>query len=259
MYGVVAKTPDISAVVAPNFKPGGPAPRSPNASLGRIYCDFTARVKKTTGRIASALVPSLYAAQAVPPQNPAVIPTPQPTPAVVVPAGTQDSAMVAITQAAPPTTPRLNQMPVILSGAIDNARIRMRENMRYVDQSAVELHKKFAISVACTIFVLVGAPIALRFPRGGVGLVIGVSLVIFGIYYIGLIAGESLANENIVSPFLSMWAANILLTIVGVILLARMGRESATTRGGDFREMLEIVRNVFRRDRVVRPHRTGAR
>ena len=259
LYGVVAKTPDISAVVAPNFKPGGPAPRSPNASLGRIYCDFTARVKKTTTRIASALVPSLYAAQSVPPQNPAVIQTPQPTPAVVVPAGTQDSATVAITQAAPPTTPRLNQMPVVLSGAIDNARIRMRENMRYVDQSAVELHKKFAISVACTIFVLVGAPIALRFPRGGVGLVIGVSLVIFGIYYIGLIAGESLANENIVSPFLAMWAANILLTIVGVILLARMGRESATTRGGDFREMLEIVRNVFRRDRLARPLRAGAR
>src|SRR5688572_33108577 len=110
LYGVVAKTPDISAVVAPNVKPGGPAPRSPNASLGRIYCDFTARVKKTTARIASALVPSLYAAQSVPPQNPAVIPTPQPTPAVVVPAGTQDSATVAITQAAPPTTPRLNQI-----------------------------------------------------------------------------------------------------------------------------------------------------
>jgi lipopolysaccharide export system permease protein len=261
LYGVVAKTPDISAVTAPNFKPGGPAPRSPNASLGRIYCDFTARVKKTTAGIASAMAPILYAAQSVPAQNPppGVTPAPQQTPAVVVPAGTQDSATVAVTQAAPPTGPRLNQMPVILSGAIDNARIRMRENTRYVDQSAVELHKKFAISVACTIFVLVGAPIALRFPRGGVGLVIGVSLVIFGIYYIGLIAGESLANENIVSPFLSMWAANILLTIVGSILLARMGRESATTRGGDFREMLEIVRNVFRRDRQARALRAEAR
>jgi lipopolysaccharide export system permease protein len=258
LYGVAAKVPELSPVIAPNLKPGGPAPRSPNASLGRSYCDFTARLKKTTARIAAAVVPSLYAAQSVPAQNPAVTPTPQ-TPAVVVPAGTQDSATVAVTQAAPPTTPRFNQSPVVLSGAIDNARIRMRENMRYVDQSAVELHKKFAISVACTVFVLVGAPIALRFPRGGVGLVIGVSLVIFGIYYVGLIAGESLANENIVSPFLAMWAANILLTIVGVILLARMGRESATTRGGDFREMLEIVRNVFRRDRLKRPHRAEAR
>jgi lipopolysaccharide export system permease protein len=108
------------------------------------------------------------------------------------------------------------------------------------------------------VFILVGAPIALRFPRGGVGLVIGVSLVIFGIYYIGLIAGESLADKDIVPPFLAMWAANILLTIVGVFLLARMGRESATTRGGDFGEMLEIVRNVFRRDRRPKSRRVEA-
>ena len=141
------------------------------------------------------------------------------------------------------------QAPVVLSGSIDNARLRMRDNQREVNRNAVELHKKFAISVACTIFVLVGAPIALRFPRGGVGLVIGVSLVIFGIYYIGLIAGEALADKNYLPPFLAMWAANILLFLVGVALLARMGRESATTRGGDLREMLDIFRNLFRRER----------
>jgi lipopolysaccharide export system permease protein len=105
----------------------------------------------------------------------------------------------------------------------------------------------------------VGAPIALRFPRGGVGLVIGVSLVIFGIYYVGLIAGEALADKNVLTPFWAMWAANILLTIVGVFLLARMGREGATTRGGDVREMLEIVRNVFRREGRQRHAPPGAR
>lgn len=150
-------------------------------------------------------------------------------------------------------------MPATLSGSIENARIRMRDNLRFVNQAAVELHKKFAISVACTVFVLVGAPIALRFPRGGVGLVIGVSLVIFGIYYIGLIAGEALADRNVLTPFWAMWAANILLTIVGLFLLARMGRESSTTRGGDFREMLEIVRNLFRRERQPRRAYTEAR
>jgi lipopolysaccharide export system permease protein len=153
------------------------------------------------------------------------------------------------------------QPPVVLSGSIDNARIRMRDSDGYVNTHAVELHKKFAISVACTIFVLVGAPIALRFPRGGVGLVIGVSLVIFGIYYIGLIAGEALADKNYLPPFLAMWAANILLFMVGILLLARMGRESATTRGGDLREMLDIVRNLFRRERQPRVQQSagGAR
>jgi lipopolysaccharide export system permease protein len=185
----------------------------------------------------------------------------QQTPAVVLPNPAQtprpDSAVAAV--ASPQTPGMVYQAPVIVSNSIDNARVRMRDNLHLVDQSAVELHKKFAISIACTVFVLVGAPIALRFPRGGVGLVIGVSLVIFGIYYVGLIAGEALADKNLLPPSLAMWAANILLTMVGVFLLARMGRESATTRGGDFREMLDLFRNAFRRERHAPLARSEAR
>ena len=126
--------------------------------------------------------------------------------------------------------------------AIDDARSRMRENRDSMNRYGVEIHKKFALSAACIVFVLIGAPIALRFPRGGVGLVIGVSLVVFAIYYVGLIAGESLADRAFLTPFWSMWAANVILTAVGLILLARMGREGATSRGGDLSEFTEAIR-----------------
>ncbi len=248
LNGTAASTPDISPMTLMNVTPGAPAPRSPNASLGRLYCDATNGAQRTAARATALLVTDLYAQQ--PAQTPAVVvPNPQ--------LPRNDSALAAVT---PPQTPGIvYQAPVVVSNSIDNARIRMRDNLHLVDQSAVELHKKFAISIACTVFVLVGAPIALRFPRGGVGLVIGVSLVIFGIYYIGLIAGEALADKNLLPPSLAMWAANILLTIVGLFLLARMGRESATTRGGDFREMLDLVRNFFRRERQVHLTRSEAR
>jgi len=59
---------------------------------------------------------------------------------------------------------------------------------------------------------------------------------------VGLIAGESLADRNILSPFWAMWATNILFTAVGLVLLARMGREGATSRGGDMGEMIEALR-----------------
>lgn len=29
----------------------------------------------------------------------------------------------------------------------------------------IEIHKKFAIAAACLVFVIIGAPVALRFPR----------------------------------------------------------------------------------------------
>jgi lipopolysaccharide export system permease protein len=112
-----------------------------------------------------------------------------------------------------------------------------------MDSNEVEIQKKFALSVACIVFVLLGAPIALRFPRGGVGLTIGVSLGVFALYYVGLIAGEALADRDSMPPFLAMWAANILFTIVGLFLMARMGREGSTARGGDAGEFVESLKN----------------
>ena len=123
----------------------------------------------------------------------------------------------------------------------------MLENRDAMNRFEVEIHKKFALSAACIVFVLIGAPIALRFPRGGVGLVIGVSLVVFAIYYIGLIAGESLADRALLTPFWAMWVANVIMTIVGIILLVRMGREGATSRGGDLTEFLDAIRTTMAR------------
>ena len=108
-----------------------------------------------------------------------------------------------------------------------------------MNRYGVEIQKKFALSAACIVFVLIGAPIALRFPRGGVGLVIGVSLGVFAIYYVGLIAGESLADRNFLTPFWAMWAANVILTGVGLLLLVQMGKEGATSRGGDLSEFTD--------------------
>lgn len=128
-------------------------------------------------------------------------------------------------------------------GAIGSLRDRITETERTRDMFGVEIHKKFSLAVACIVFILIGAPIALRFPRGGVGLVISVSLSVFALYYVGLIAGQSLAENGTLSPFWSMWMANILFTIVGLFLLARMGKESGSSRGGDMREMIDMLRS----------------
>src|SRR5438045_9625506 len=103
--------------------------------------------------------------------------------------------------------------------------MRVNEAQRRQNRMGVEIQKKFSLAFACIVFVLVGAPIALRFPRGGVGLVIGVSFVVFGIYYVGLIGGEALADKNYMRPFWAMWGANVIFLLAGLVLVMRMGRE----------------------------------
>lgn len=108
---------------------------------------------------------------------------------------------------------------------------------RQANMYRVEIHKKYAISFACIVFVLLGAPVAVRFPSGGVGMVIAVSLVVFSIYWVGLIGGEKLADTGAVTPFWSMWAANAVFLVAAVWALAKMGREGITPRGGGWDDL----------------------
>jgi len=105
----------------------------------------------------------------------------------------------------------------------------------------VEIHKKYAIAAACLIFALLGAPVALRFQRGGVGLVIGMSVAVFTVYYIGLIGGEELGNRLIVSPFFAMWTPNVLFGIVGLVGLWRIRKPGNAPHGGDWSDVVEPV------------------
>jgi len=122
-------------------------------------------------------------------------------------------------------------------------KLRLDTSRRAKNRYEIEIHKKFALAAACLIFVVLGAPLALRFPRGGVGLVLLVSLVVFALYYVGLIGGESLANKGLVPPFWAMWGTNVVLTIVGVILLFRMGREDSSGRGGNWGDRIDALRD----------------
>jgi len=129
------------------------------------------------------------------------------------------------------------------AGRIVSNKLRYDTARRAKNRYEIEIHKKFALAAACLIFVVLGAPLALRFPRGGVGLVLLVSLIVFALYYVGLIGGESLANKGLVPPFWAMWGTNVVLTIVGVVLLLRMGREDGAGRGGNWGDRIDALRD----------------
>lgn len=124
---------------------------------------------------------------------------------------------------------------------------RRDDARRNANRYWVEIHKKWSISAACLSFVIVGIVMALRFPRGGMGLVLGGGMLAFSVHYVGLTAGESLADRNIVPPWVAMWTPNMILTLVGIIGLIRVSRESGSTRGGDFQEILDAIQHFGRR------------
>lgn len=105
-------------------------------------------------------------------------------------------------------------------------------------EKRVEIHKKYAIAFACIVFVLIGAPLAVRFPRGGVGMVITASVVIFALFWASLIGGETLADKGYVNPALAMWLPNLILLPVGIFLVRRISTQVATARGGGWDDLV---------------------
>ena len=175
-------------------------------------------------------------------QNPVrVVPAPQVTPVPLQPppVSPQDSVIQdsiiptpapAIPQQTALSTPQGDS--VFINSAFMSTTTQLVDRRMTLDQVAVEIHKKFALSFACLVFVLFGPPIALRFPRGGVGVTIGVSIVVFGAYYVCLMGGEALADNGRLPPFIAMWIANVVFGLTGVALLWRVERTTDASRGG---------------------------
>jgi lipopolysaccharide export system permease protein len=169
----------------------------------------------------------------------------------------QQAAAGATPPVASPPRPSVARVRLSNWAQVATATDRRQEASGRVDRYAVEVHKKWSISFACISFVIIGVVMALRFPRGGIGLVIGGGLLVFAVHYIGLTAGESLADRGLVSAWAAMWTPNIVLTVVGLIGLIRVSRVSGSTRGGDMQEIIDGVRHLVRRLRRRRPAPAG--
>jgi lipopolysaccharide export system permease protein len=141
---------------------------------------------------------------------------------------------------------RMTQQTVTLARSRAARGVALEQSVNRFD---VEIHKKLALAFACIVFTLLGPPLALRFPRSGVGLVVTASSVIFSVYWVGLILGESLAERRVASPAVTMWMSNAIFLVVAIVMLAEMGRAGGTARGGGF----EGLGSLFKRSQPTPP------
>jgi lipopolysaccharide export system permease protein len=217
--------------------------------LGRLYCNAVALFAPKEAKAQSvSTTPRVIVKQSASSTSQSASSTSQSTSSTAAtlppPAGRLGAATPALdvnkalTQGPPPNSSDLV--------AVEGLRLRLQDSAQLMNSYGVEIHKKFALAVACFVFVLLGAPIALRFPRGGVGLTIGVSLFVFALYYVCLIAGETIAKRGLMPAVVSMWMANVIFALAALWMLAKMGREGTTARGGDMSEMIGAIKGSIR-------------
>ena len=101
---------------------------------------------------------------------------------------------------------------------------RLHERQKkFINTYLVEFHKKFSIPAACFVFVLVGAPLGIIIRKRGAAVSAGISLAFFCLYWMFLIGGEGLADRGFIPPFVTMWAPNLLFSIIGLHMIRVVG------------------------------------
>jgi lipopolysaccharide export system permease protein len=116
---------------------------------------------------------------------------------------------------------------------------------RQIYKYEVEIHKKFAIPFASIVFILIGAPLGIKAKKGSLGVGVTFSIGFFLLYWVFLIGGEELADRQLISPFLAMWMANIIVGSFGVYLTYRVVKETTFIR---WEKLPKFLQSFFRGD-----------
>lgn len=101
-----------------------------------------------------------------------------------------------------------------------------RKHKEWISYS-VEIQKKFALPFVCLIFGFLGLPLGASTKKGGRTSGFTISIGIILVYYVLITAGEQMAKEGQLSPFLGMWGPNILLFLAALYLFFRSTKESS--------------------------------
>lgn len=112
----------------------------------------------------------------------------------------------------------------------------------------MEARKKFSHSLACLIFFFIGAPLGAIIRKGGLGVPVVVSVLVFIFYYIINAAGEKMAKTGEWAVWFGIWLSTMVLTPIGLFLISKANKDSVVFN-------IEGYQNFFKRLLGIRTKR----
>lgn len=113
---------------------------------------------------------------------------------------------------------------------VQNAQFRsytINEDNAQIRRHGIELQKKFTLSLACLIFFFIGAPLGAIIRKGGLGLPIVISIILFVFYYIVDNTGYKMARDGYWPVWEGVWLSSAVLLPLGVFLTYKAVNDSA--------------------------------
>lgn len=103
----------------------------------------------------------------------------------------------------------------------------IHDENRTIRRHQIEMHKKFTLSFACLIFFFIGAPLGAIIRKGGLGMPVIVSVLLFIFYYIIDNSGYKLARDGRWPVWEGIWLSSAVLLPLGIFLTGKAVKDSA--------------------------------
>jgi lipopolysaccharide export system permease protein len=99
-------------------------------------------------------------------------------------------------------------------------------NDKDIRRHKTEWYKKITLSLSCLIFFFIGAPLGAIIRKGGLGMPVVVSVLIFIFYYIIDNTGFKMARDGKWMAWVGMWTSTAILAPIGVFLTYKSNNDS---------------------------------
>lgn len=107
-----------------------------------------------------------------------------------------------------------------------------------LNKYTMERHRKYTLSLAVLIFFFIGAPLGAIIRKGGLGMPVVVSILLFIAYYIVSMTGEKSAREDLWDMFAGMWFSTFVFLPVGIWLSYKAATDAALMSAETYSKLL---------------------
>ena len=161
----------------------------------------------------------------------------------------------------------LSQKQKVISSAVSRAEgtssdltfksYTMERNDYSIRKHRTEWHKKITISLSCLLFFFIGAPLGGIIRKGGLGMPVIVSVLVFIIYYIIDNTGYKMARDGKWIVWMGMWTSSAVLAPLGFFLTYKSNKDSVVLNADAyinwFKKIVGIrsVRHLFKKEVII--------
>ena len=131
------------------------------------------------------------------------------------------------------------------------------DNDKSILAHITDWHRKITLSFACIFFFFIGAPLGALIRKGGLGMPVVISVLMFIVYYIIDSGATRVAKSGEMNIVLGAWMSSIILAPIGVFLTYKSNKDSVVFNidvyKAFFRKIfgIRVSRHIFRKEVII--------